>query len=64
MKKGQRHGMNKQAPGRTGEKYICMHNRKFKVLITTHDIRKQVHVGHFDTLEEAVRVRDTFLSTN
>ena len=62
------YGLTKQPPGKTGEKFIYVYSTKprnpVRVFITTHDERKQVHVGYFKTIEEAITARDKFLSAH
>ena len=51
--------------GKSGEKYIYFDNscRRFTVLITTHKSKpKQIKIGKYKTLEEAVIVRNNYLN--
>lgn len=51
--------------GASGEKYISFDKsrNRYSVIITTHKKKpKQLKVGHYKTLKEAVIVRDNFLN--
>lgn len=65
MKKGQRIGLANHPLGKSGEKFISKRKRGEKpwaVRITTHGTPKQITVGSFETIEEAIEARDKYLS--
>lgn len=64
MKKGQRIGVNK-AVGKSGEKYITWVKQKhlYKVIISTNKQKSQQTIGYSKTLEDAILMRDKYLSS-
>jgi hypothetical protein len=61
-KKGQRTGFNSRLPS-TGEKFVYLRDSTYYVRVTTHDERKDVYIGNFKTLSDAVAARDNYLSS-
>lgn len=55
--------VSNRKPGKTGEKYIYFtkntNTHKYRICITKNKI--QTHYGYADTLEEAIKIRDSYL---